>query len=131
MADYQTPVMVVDDDPMIVAMLQDTLEESGYNVVTFTNAKEAVEYLPNSDIELIISDYHMPEFTGLDLLKKVNELQESLGRRMCVIILSAQKDAKIALELVMHKAFCYQSKPLDIQKLLMDVSRAVTKLALP
>ena len=50
---------------------------------------------------------------------------------MLVIILSAQKDAKIALELVKHQAFCYQSKPLDIQKLLMDVSRAVTRLNLP
>lgn len=131
MTAYQKPLMVVDDDPMVVAMLEDTLEDAGYKVLTFTSGKEAVEHLPKSEVELIISDYHMPEFSGLDLLKSVNEMQESIGRRMLVIILSAQKDAKIALELVKHNAFCYQSKPLDLQKLLMDVSRAVTKLALP
>ena len=131
MPDYAKPIMVVDDDPMVVAMLQDTLEDAGYKVVSFTDAREAVAALPDTMVELVITDYHMPAMTGLDLLKSVNGLQEQLGRRMAVIVLSAQKDAKIALELVKNAAFSYQSKPLDIQKLLMDVQRAITKLMLP
>ena len=124
-------MVVRDDDHMVAAMIQDTLEESGYKVIAFTDSKKALESIATSGVELIVSDYHMPDVSGLDLLKAVNEMQERLGRRMSVIILSAQKDAMIALELVKHRAFAYQSKPLDIQKLLMDVSRAVTKLTLP
>jgi DNA-binding NtrC family response regulator len=131
MSNYEKPIMVVDDDHMVAAMIQDTLEDAGYQVIAFTDSKKALEEIPDSGVELIISDYHMPDVSGLDLLKAVNEMQDKLGRRMSVIILSAQKDAMIALELVKHRAFAYQSKPLDIQKLLMDVSRAVTKLALP
>ena len=131
MADYTKPIMVVDDDSMVVSMLQDTLEDSGYQVLSYTSAKTAVAALPDTEVELVITDYHMPEMTGLDLLKAVNILQDELGRRMAVIVLSAQKDAKIALELVKNSAFSYQSKPLDIQKLLLDVQRAITKLMLP
>jgi DNA-binding NtrC family response regulator len=70
----------------------------------------------------------MPGLSGLELLKAVNKMQGELRRIMLVIILSGQHDAKIALELVKNRAFSYQSKPLDIQKLLLDVSRAVTTL---
>ncbi len=131
MSTYEKPILVVDDDHMVCAMLQDTLEESGYTVVAFTDPRKALEYIPSSEVELIVSDYHMPDVSGLDLLKAVNRMQDELGRRMSVIILSAQKEPKVALELVKHQAFTYQSKPLDIQKLLMDISRAITKLALP
>ena len=107
------------------------LGHAGYQVIAFTDSKKALKAISTSSVELIVSDYHMPDVSGLDLLKAVNEMQDKLGRKMSVIILSAQKDAMIALELVKHRAFAYQSKPLDIQKLLMDVSRAVTKLTLP
>jgi len=131
MSNYEKTILVVDDDHMVCAMIQDTLEDAGYKIIAFTDSIKAMEAVKTEDIELIVSDYHMPDVSGLDLLKEVNKLQEELGKKMLVIILSAQKDAMIALELVKHKAFAYQSKPLDIQKLLMDVSRAVTKLALP
>ena len=131
MPEYSNPIMVVDDDPMVCSMLKDTLEDSGYQVLSFTDGKSAIEAIPNHNVEIVISDYHMPGVSGLDLLKRINELQGEIGRQMLVIILSAQKDAMVALELVKHNAFSYQSKPLDIQKLLMDVSRAITKLMLP
>ena len=124
-------ILVVDDEILITTLLKDTLEDEGYTVLTFTEGKAAADALPTSDVEIIITDYHMPEFNGLDLLKRVNELRRELDRNMLVIVLSAQKDSTIALELVKNDAFSYQSKPLDIQRLLMDVSRAITKLTLP
>ena len=116
---------------MIAEMIKDTLEDAGYKVLPFTDSRKAIDSIASNGIELIVSDYHMPDVSGLDLLKEVNILQDKLGKKMFVIILSAQKDATIALELLKHKAFAYQSKPLDFQKLLVDVSRAITTLVLP
>jgi two-component system response regulator AtoC len=128
MSNYEKPIMVIDDDRIVASLMQDALETAGYKVITFTDSKKALESIADSGVELIVSDYHMPGLSGLELLKAVNKMQGELRRIMLVIILSGQHDAKIALELVKNRAFSYQSKPLDIQKLLLDVSRAVTTL---
>ena len=101
-----------------------------------TDQKRLVERVGRSgtgaDAGCLLDDPQPLHFAPLDTGQAlVNILQEKLGKKMFVIILSAQKDATIALELLKHKAFAYQSKPLDFQKLLVDVSRAITTLVLP
>ncbi len=128
---YDKPIMVVDDDPMVLMMLKDTLEEAGYKVATFDNAADALAELEKGEIELVVSDHNMPELTGLDLLKKVNEMKARSGRNIQVIMLTAQKDGKIALELVKNDAFSYHAKPINVQQFLMDIERAIVRLRLP
>jgi len=61
-------ILVVDDQPEITAMLQETLEALGYEVETAANGKEALALHKQNPHDLVISDIFMPEKDGLELL---------------------------------------------------------------
>ena len=66
-------VLVVDDEPAIVAMLQALLEDAGCRVSGFTSPVAALELFRNNPqaVDLLITDFTMPELTGLDLARAV------------------------------------------------------------
>ncbi|MBI3772608.1 MAG: response regulator [Gammaproteobacteria bacterium] len=63
-------ILIVDDDPAILALLSEALLLDGYKVITATNGHEAKE-LCHHDIGLIITDLVMPEQNGLDLIMDI------------------------------------------------------------
>ena len=71
-------IMVVDDDEQIRIALQTILKKEGYEVNVFPDALSAYIDLQKEDYSLIISDQKMPEMTGLEFLKKVNEEYEDI-----------------------------------------------------
>lgn len=73
-------VLVVDDEPMITAILTAILRKAGYPVVAATGPREALEICrkPESQIALAIVDYIMPEQNGADLACSLQELQPGL-----------------------------------------------------
>ena len=72
-------VMTVDDSASIRMMVQFTLKDLGYEILMASNGKEALEKLTNikmQKIDLLITDFNMPELNGVGLVKKVRELPE-------------------------------------------------------
>ena len=78
-------VMLVDDEPYILQGLQVLIdwESGGFEIAaTCSNGKEALKYLKENHVDLIISDIRMPEMTGLELLETVKKekiSEETLG----------------------------------------------------
>ena len=69
-------VMLVDDEPYILQGLQVLIdwESAGFEIVALChNGKEALQYLKENDVDLVISDIKMPEMTGLELLEAVKK----------------------------------------------------------
>lgn len=64
-------VLVVDDDPMVLAALCRCLRREGYDVITAGNAPEALERLSNGAADLVIADLRMPGMTGTELLGEI------------------------------------------------------------
>ena len=66
--------MIVDDDPQILKLTEDILED--YRVTSVLDPHEAIRILADvrHDIKLVISDYKMPEMTGLDLYRQLKTL---------------------------------------------------------
>ncbi len=63
-------ILVVEDSYVMRKQLVAVLEGAGYNVVTAEDGRDGLEQLhKNDDVELIISDYHMPKLSGLEFLK--------------------------------------------------------------
>jgi DNA-binding NtrC family response regulator len=93
-------------------MFKIALQENGYNLITFTNPKVALEHLLNNPnkYELVISDYRMPYLNGCEFGIKVKEL----NRNIKVILISAydsiEDNNKLNFELF--------RKPVTLQKLL-------------
>ena len=74
-------IVIVDDEELVVTSLRTFLDlETPYHTLTFTSAKMALQHIRDHDIDLVISDYLMPEMDGITFLSHVrNSNQMFLG----------------------------------------------------
>ncbi len=113
-------VYVIDDDESVRRGFQLLLLSAGFNVRTFSSAKEFLESVSASDSGLIVLDMRMPGITGLNLLKILAHRKT----RMKIIAISALDDAPtkaLAREL---GAIAFFQKPMDGQALIDTISWA-------
>ena len=68
-------ILVVDDAPDTLEVLERNISSQGYKVFTATGVSEAVQILNNTSIDLVITDYKMPKINGLDLVRHVREMR--------------------------------------------------------
>lgn len=66
-------VLIVDDDPIALELLEYTLREAGYEVTTAENGIAAMELVRTGKFRLVVSDWEMPEMDGLKLCRKIRE----------------------------------------------------------
>lgn len=82
-------VLLVDDDEFLLNMYSKKFEQEGFEVVTKTNANEALQYLRNNEAPSIcLFDVIMPEIDGLDMLETVRD--EGLAENSTIIMLTNQ-----------------------------------------
>jgi CheY-like chemotaxis protein len=65
------PILVVDDEPPILALLQDILEEAGYTVLAAPNGRAALELARQYDLGLVLTDLMMPQMDGNTLCQRL------------------------------------------------------------
>lgn len=107
-------ILVVDDDPHILGMLEGYLKEEGYEPATANSAQAAAAIVRRDHPDLVILDMRLSDGTGLDLLK--SQLLPELGPYR-VIMLSGFVSQKDAEEAVQAGAFDYITKPVTLPKL--------------
>ncbi len=83
-----TPLLIVDDEPIVLAALKETLEREHYHVVTSTSPTKALELVARQQFSVIISDQRMPEMTGLDFLTECKKHQPHATRILITAVLS-------------------------------------------
>ena len=114
-------ILVVDDEPQVLAALKDLLEED-YTVFAETSATSALKFLKDDPgISVIISDQRMPEMTGDEFLSEARKV--SAASR---IIITGYADLKAVIRAVNDgQIFGYISKPWDTVQLTITVHKAV------
>ena len=65
------PVLIVDDDPQIVDMLRNVLEDAGFAVLTARDGEAALALLQHTPVALVLTDLMMPQLTGLQLAQQL------------------------------------------------------------
>lgn len=119
-----TRIMLVDDEENIVRALRRSLRGLGFEICTHTNPHEALRDLQSRDFSVIISDYRMPEISGVSFLEYCKFRQPDTVR----IILSAYADKDSMLEAVnTAEIFRFMTKPWDDMELQVTVREAVEK----
>jgi DNA-binding NtrC family response regulator len=121
-------VVLVDDEEMVLASLSSFLAlETDYTVKTFTSAKEALEFVRESDVDCVVSDYLMPEMDGISFLAQVKELKPEVPR----IILTGYADKENAIKAINEVGlYQYIEKPWDNDDLLIVLRNGIEKQAL-
>ena len=81
---------MVDDEKDILDLFSEYLSSTGYNVISFNNPIYALEYFYQNirNCSLVITDYKMPQMSGIDFIKKIRE-KEKTNRKIKTIIISA------------------------------------------
>jgi DNA-binding response OmpR family regulator len=106
-------VLVVDDEPKAIELLQEFLTVKGYEVLTAPNGEEALRKVKEDRPHLILLDICMPKMDGLEVLKRVREIDQEVG----VIMVTAVHEEETGRQALKLGAFDYITKPLDFQYL--------------
>lgn len=124
-ADRREVVVVVDDEEMVLASINSFLAlETDYEVVTFVNPEDALEYLQSNTADLVISDYFMPQMDGVTFLGKVRDLRPETTR----IILTGYSDKENAIKAINEVGlFQYIEKPWDNEHLRIVLRNGLEK----
>jgi DNA-binding NtrC family response regulator len=114
-------ILVVDDERGLCAGIQEALKREGYTVDAATEAASALQLTETRLYNLIITDYRMPQFSGLELLSKVKEK----SRDTLFILMTAYGTVEGAVEAMKLGAYDYLAKPLEMQRLRALVQKAL------
>lgn len=118
-------ILIVEDEELLLALLKSFLEEKNYKVLCATNGEEAYQiYKERKDeIDLVISDYGLPKFDGLELFKKLKEIKSNIK----MIIASGFVDPQTKSDILQHGVKDFVNKPYQ-QKEILKVIRTTLDL---
>lgn len=107
-------ILIIDDDVCIGDMLEEVLAKEGYFVSRCYSGTEAILLLSTMTPDLILLDLMLPGMSGEHVLSKIKNIP--------VIILSAKTDINDKVELLIHGAADYMTKPFDTRELLARIT---------
>ncbi len=114
-------ILVIDDDESIRKTLLNYLKRLGYSTLSAEDGLIGYELILKHQPDLIISDIRMPHLTGLELLKKLKDLEIAAK----VIIITAHDEMQTTIDAMQNGAYDYLEKPLDIDRLKVTIERAL------
>jgi len=121
-------VLIADDDQIIRMMLKSALVEAGYEVRTASNGKEALEAIHNHACRLVISDWQMPEMTGVELCQAVR--REDIAGYVYFILLTSRNTLEERVAGLRAGADDFIAKPFEPQEMVARVGAGVRVLSL-
>ena len=116
-------ILVVDDSPDTLEVIQRNLEAKGYRVSTSPGAIEAIKILESVPIDLVITDLKMPEVDGLSLTRHIQENFKDTE----VMMITGYPSVEGAVEAVKTGAEEYLPKPFTDEELLRAVKSVLEK----
>ncbi|MCA9401140.1 MAG: response regulator [Candidatus Omnitrophica bacterium] len=112
-------ILIVDDDPVQLKLLEDKLSAQGYEVVPVSEADQGLQYAINSEPDIILLDVMMPVINGFNFCRLLKS--EEKQKHIPIILVTsrdAEEDIKIGLEM---GADAYVTKPVNFEKLLSTI----------
>ncbi|PTY08807.1 two-component system response regulator [Opitutaceae bacterium EW11] len=120
-------LLIVDDEPIVLAALKETLEREKYTVVATTSASKALQILKEREFAVIISDQRMPEMMGLDFLIESKKLRPLCSRILITAVLSLPT---IVDAINKGEIFRFVAKPWLREELTATVKNAINRYEL-
>lgn len=113
-------VLIVDDEPAIGSSLRFALEND-YKVTAFTHVPEAYELLDRQQVHVVLLDWRLGEYNGLEVLAKMKEIQPQTS----IIMMTAYGTIESSVEAMKRGAYHYITKPLDIEELHILIGKSL------
>jgi CheY-like chemotaxis protein len=120
-------VLVADDETHILHVVSLKLQNAGYRVVTARDGREALELAQHEKPDLIITDYHMPELSGLELCRRLKETEQTSS--IPAIMLTARGYNLEPADTEKSGVLKMLSKPFSPRQLLATVNEVLQQAA--
>ena len=114
-------VLIVDDEKNYLVVLEALLGPEGYEIVTADNAQDAIRFIRNSDLDLMVTDMKMPGMSGMELLEQSKKIKPELP----VIMMTAFGTIEMAVEAMKKQAYDYITKPFQNEELKLTIKKAL------
>jgi response regulator RpfG family c-di-GMP phosphodiesterase len=121
------PILIVDDEEIVLVALYETLRREHYDVVTTSDPATALAELKKTEFSVIISDQRMPMMTGLELLAQAREIQPNAIRILITAVLSLDT---VIDAINKGEIYRFVVKPWLREELLVTVKNAVQRYEL-
>ena len=117
----QRTLLLVDDEPNVIASLRRLMRKDGYHILTASNGNEALTLLTKNQVDVIVSDQRMPGMTGVELLRRVKALCPDTVR----IVLSGYTELQSVTDAINDgSVYRFLTKPWDDEQLRSFVNEA-------
>ena len=116
-------ILAVDDSATVRKFISVALSMQGFEVVTACDGMDALEKLPDQQVDLVITDLNMPNMDGFELIKALRENPNY--KNLPVIILTSLNDEESKGRSARVGANSYIVKPFSLEKIQYEVSKYV------
>lgn len=120
MKDNQYAILIVDDNPDNVELLEEVLQSQGYRTLTAPNGHDAIRLAANELPDLILLDIAMPVMDGMEVLQ-VLKSSRTTAEIPVVFVTGIMENEKILRSIENHDAIGYIAKPIVISELLEKI----------
>ena len=114
-------ILIVDDDPEILEVIAEILQQAGYDVDSAKDGRKAIRRIEDDFFDLVVTDLNLPKVDGMKILQYV---VEQSPETMCVI-LTGYGTIKGSVEAIKLGAFDYITKPVKSDEILIVVEKAL------
>ena len=116
-------VLIVDDSESIREVVSFTLENAGYDLLIGIDGKDALKFLDGRVIDLLITDLHMPEMNGIELIREVRKNDKY--KRIPILFLTTESQKEKKMEAKAAGATGWIIKPFVPAKLLAALNKVM------
>ena len=124
MSDSRHRILIVEDDPLVLAMLAEGLEMSGYAVATAISGENALVLFETIHPDLVVMDICLPGISGIEAMRQLREKSD-----IPVIFLTALNQDEATHEAIKAGAHVYVVKPISLKQLVPMIETALARAA--
>jgi two-component system chemotaxis response regulator CheY len=119
----QKRIVIVEDFTGIRIIVKEALTKKGYIILEASNGDEALKFFDGTQVDLLITDYDMPDMNGAKLIKRIRNMTRYIYTP--VIMLSGIRKEKIEKEIDGLNVACFLQKPFEIKHFYSVVEKLV------
>lgn len=118
-------ILLAEDEEVLRMLIIDTLEDEEYEVDEAADGKEALDYLQSNEYDLVILDYMMPVFTGLEIIEKLRGGDQTFQGK--IMMLSAKSQTYEQEKIIQAGADYFMAKPFSPLKLVEKIEEILNE----
>ena len=114
-------IIWVDDEIESLQSQKIFLENKGYKVITFTNGFEAIEFIKDNEVDVVLLDESMPGISGLQTLQKIKEIKQYIP----VVLITKNETETLMDEAIGRQITDYLLKPVNPNQVLLSLKKII------